>query len=414
MKIWIVEIGEPLPFEDNVRLHRYGMFTKYLAKAGHDVTWWTSTFSHAPKKNLKDADCQLEIDKVRLKLIHGPGYKRNVSVSRIIHLKRFARSFLKMSAGAEKPDLIICPLPTLDNIKAVYAYSKKTDIPYIIDIRDAWPDELVNLFPKPFRLILKLLLVNTYRTTRTVCKNAKGLMSSSRNLLEYGLSFAGRTQRETDHVFYHGYSAIVPADDELTEARQFWADQDIEADSVKICYFGTMGALSDSATVIQAIKRVRKESKFQLILCGHGPLHDTYQSMTKGHTDYIKMPGWIDAPKIWTLMEMSHAGIIPYVSNSNMSLPNKPFEYFAGRIPVITSIQKELKEIIEEHNCGYVYYDEKNVDALCEIFHQIRNNPEDAAEKGRNGRALLEAKYSHDRVFQAAENHLGKLMQNLP
>lgn len=50
MKLWFTEIGEPLPNEKDVRLHRYGMLTKALAALGHDVVWWTSSFSHAVKK----------------------------------------------------------------------------------------------------------------------------------------------------------------------------------------------------------------------------------------------------------------------------------------------------------------------------------------------------------------------------
>ena len=37
MKVWILEIGEPLPLEKDVRLLRYGQFSKWLAKQGDDV-----------------------------------------------------------------------------------------------------------------------------------------------------------------------------------------------------------------------------------------------------------------------------------------------------------------------------------------------------------------------------------------
>jgi hypothetical protein len=49
MKVWIVEIGEPLPVEHDVRLLRYGLLTKELAKYGHEVVWWTSSFSMLQK-----------------------------------------------------------------------------------------------------------------------------------------------------------------------------------------------------------------------------------------------------------------------------------------------------------------------------------------------------------------------------
>ena len=63
MKISIVEIGEPLPLEENVRLLRYGNFCRYLASKGHEVTWWTSSFSHMPKKHLVDSTQKITIKK---------------------------------------------------------------------------------------------------------------------------------------------------------------------------------------------------------------------------------------------------------------------------------------------------------------------------------------------------------------
>ena len=115
MKVWVVEIGEPLPVESGVRLHRYGEFTKYLVTQGHEVTWWTSTFSHAPKKNYFDRDFDKELDGVKVKFIFGKGYKRNVSLARMRHQKQFSKSFFKHAKDSIRngrvPDLIISPVP---------------------------------------------------------------------------------------------------------------------------------------------------------------------------------------------------------------------------------------------------------------------------------------------------------------
>ena len=49
MKIWLTEIGEPLPIDAGARLMRCGLLAQTLASRDHDVTWWASTFDHARK-----------------------------------------------------------------------------------------------------------------------------------------------------------------------------------------------------------------------------------------------------------------------------------------------------------------------------------------------------------------------------
>ena len=52
MKIWIITVGEPLPMDDGeVRAYRSGLLFSELVNAGHEVTWWTSSFDHSQKKN---------------------------------------------------------------------------------------------------------------------------------------------------------------------------------------------------------------------------------------------------------------------------------------------------------------------------------------------------------------------------
>ncbi|MCP2830399.1 glycosyltransferase WbuB, partial [Salmonella enterica subsp. enterica serovar Typhimurium] len=79
-------VGEPLPIEQsNERLLRAGILSNMLAARGHQVTWWTSTFLHMKKRHLFDTDQVVELRPgLRLRLLHGTGYTRNVSLQRLI------------------------------------------------------------------------------------------------------------------------------------------------------------------------------------------------------------------------------------------------------------------------------------------------------------------------------------------
>ncbi|MFC1770980.1 glycosyltransferase family 4 protein [Candidatus Margulisiibacteriota bacterium] len=411
MKIWVVEIGEPLPVEENVRLHRYGVFTKYLAQKGVDITWWTSTFSHAPKKNFKNQNCRENIDGVNINFIYGKGYRKNISFARIFHQRTFAKNFLKSAKNEPRPDLIICNLPTIENLRAVYTYSKQNNVPYIIDVRDAWPDELIDLFPSILKPMVKLLFLGTFLKMKTVFKNSMGVMGSSGNILDYGLNFTGRKKNENDHLFYHGYSSQKPNQAELAKANQFWDKLGIKKEIFTACFFGTIGKFFNFDTLIKAAEILEKEYEIQIVICGDGSQLKECQHKAK-NIKSLFFPGWVDFPKIWALMERSDFGIAPYVSDSNMSFPNKPFEYFAGGLPIISSIQGELKEILETNKCGYTYYD-TDVEKLCEIFRKVIVNKEETAAMSKRARKLFEDNYTHEKVFESAYSYLKTIIAKI-
>src|SRR5262249_33282091 len=147
MRIWVTEIGEPLPLESNARLLRYGQFTSRWAAAGHDVTWWTSGFSHFQRATIRDKDSEEMKNGVRLKIFAGPGYKRSVSLARIRHQAHFARRFQETIENETPPDLILTPIPTLEVAKVAMRYGKRHGVPVVVDIRDEWPEEFVRLVP---------------------------------------------------------------------------------------------------------------------------------------------------------------------------------------------------------------------------------------------------------------------------
>ena len=107
MKIWIVEISDFLPEIDGKnRLYRAGMLAKALVKEGHQVLWWTSTFNHQLRRQRYDESTTIDIQKkYRLRLLYGPGYKRNISFSRWKHNRAVSQEFARETREIETDGL---------------------------------------------------------------------------------------------------------------------------------------------------------------------------------------------------------------------------------------------------------------------------------------------------------------------
>lgn len=407
MNIWVLEIGEPLPVEKDVRLHRYGQFTKYLAAKGNQVTWWTSSFSHAPKINVVDKNQDIIVDGVQIKFIYSPGYKKNVSWARITHNKKFAQSFYAKAQeeikSGTKPDLIISPIPIIEAAERAIKFGKENNIPVITDIRDLWPDEIVNLSPKFLRPIAKLLLRKAYGSMKYVCQNARGIMGVSQAYLAYGLKFAGRPQNQNDLLFPLGYSQEKYSDPEMLQGRLWRKELNLDMHAFKICFFGTIGRFFDLETVIKAAQVLEKEFPVLFILGGHGS-HLEYYKKLANNTKSVLFTGWLKGPQISAIMEVSHAGIAPYKSDAKMSLPNKPFEYMAGGLPIISSIQGELKNWLTKFNCG-ITYKANSVEDLCQAVRTLQRQEAVRNMMSKNARKLLEEHFSMEIVFARTLEH---------
>src|SRR5699024_3964205 len=147
-----------------------------LEKKEHNITWFNSSFNHARKIQRCDKNKTIYIsEKYKIKLIWANNYK-NVSLDRVKHHIQTARQFRRLAYSMEKPDIILCSMPTIELAREATMYGYNMNIPVIIDIRDLWPDIFEEVIPrwakifiKPYimysRKILKNLLSEAYAIT---------------------------------------------------------------------------------------------------------------------------------------------------------------------------------------------------------------------------------------------------------
>lgn len=405
LKIWFIEIGEPLPLERDARLHRYGNLTQALARAGHDVTWWTSNFTHAAKTFVVDDDRVERVNGVTLRILKGPGYKRNISLARFAHQAHFARRFYEAAQQATPPDIIIAPIPTLEAAELAVRYARERGIPVLTDIRDEWPEDFVRLAPKPARWLARLLLHSYFKKVNYICKNVDGILGISMRQLGYGMKFADREQGPNDGMFPLGYNTNPVDSAKVAESARWWHDQGVRGDRFTIAFFGTIGPFFNIGTVIAAARKLSHQFPVQFVLCGTGSRLERHKEDAKD-VPSVLFPGWVNGPQIAALMKMAHVGLAPYASDApSIALPNKPFEYFSGGLPVISSIKGELREYITQYDCGR-NYDADSVDSLVATIRELQEKPALREQMGIRAKSLLDEQFTTEIIFNRLNRHL--------
>jgi glycosyltransferase involved in cell wall biosynthesis len=405
LKIWFSEIGEPLPLEKDVRLHRVGNLSRILADAGHEVIWWTSSFSHAPKRIVCDPGDYAPFPGVRLRVLPGLGYRRNVSVARFRHQADFARRLKFAMERESPPDIMLTGVPTLETADVAVQHALSCRFPILVDIRDEWPDEFVRLAPRPARWAARLALNPLFAKMHRIGRGATGIVGISRRQMTYGLGFSERAEGPFDGVFPLGYSASRPSAEKIAEARRFWIQLGVRPEAFVVCFFGTLGPFFTIEPLIAAMRQLQGKVDAQLVVCGDGSHLDFLKSKAMGLTN-VFFPGWVGGPQIAALMEMSAVGVAPYASDAPaFSLPNKPFEYMAGGLPVLSSIRGELRPILEESGCG-LSYDADDASGFATLVEHLNNQPEERRLMGERGRQLLEREYRVESIASRLEKHM--------
>lgn len=419
MRIWLVTVGEPLPIDgSNERLLRTGILAGFLVRKGHEVLWWTSAFDHVRKTHRAVEDTFVSLaGNYRIAMLHSCGYQRNLSLARLSDHRGLARTFMVLAPREPAPDVILCSMPTIELSREAVRYAKDRGIPIVLDIRDLWPDVILDIAPPWARWPAQLFLSSLFRGLREACAGATAVIGITDPIVEWGVRYAGRRKTGLDRAFPLGYVEQIPLPGEMEKAQRFWGGLDIGADPGEflVCFFGTIGRQFDLKTVIMAARRLEGGGRrFRFVLCGSGDMLPHYRKLA-GDITSVVFPGWVGAAEIWTLMRIAQAGLAPYHNSIDFrsSLPNKSIEYLSAGLPLVSSLTGELERLLEEDGCGVTYV-EGDAESLATTLVELYDHRAGLETMSANALALYQGKFTAERIYNELCGYLEDLAIGIP
>ena len=420
MRIWIVNISEPLPLGKGVqdRLFRAGYFANFLAENGHDVVWWTSSFEHFRKEHIVSEYTSIHHKpNFEIKLLHGCGYKKNISLSRLRDHKQVAAQFVEESRKEELiPDIIVSSVPTIELSLASVQYGQQNKIPVVLDMRDMWPDIFVDLAPKSFRPLVKLLLKDYFRQMTLACQNAATIIGITEPFVKWGLSYAGRTLGELDRWFPLGYSATLPSEEDRIKAGKFWDELGVTegSSSFIVSYVGSINNTDHLDNIIHAANYLSLDSlrKFKFVICGVGEQLERFKKMTSGRADVL-FPGWMSKPQIYVLLQRCKVGIDPLISRIDFlsTINNKAIEYLSAGLTVITYPNKGfLAEFLKKEKCG-ISCEENDFTILVDTLKTLYDDKNLQKRLSSNALKVFEKYFIAEKVYRNMMLFLDEVIQ---
>lgn len=414
-KIWMVTVGEPVPFDEGgQRLMRTGLLSEYLAGQGHEILWWTSTFDHFQKKQRFSASKKVSQAKnFQIWCLHGHSYKRNLSLTRILNHHQIAKEFRKLSQKESAPDVIVCSMPTIELTHEASLYAKKLKIPLVVDIRDLWPDIYKDYLGWSGRILDPLLFNRERKKIEWSLRSARSIVGVNPKYVEWGLQYAKRSGTTYDKHFWLLHDGRTISESEKRMALERWSELGVSrgAEKFKVCFVGTLSRKFDWKTVAQAAEKLQAQGEaIQFILCGEGEFKDFFIKHSKKLKN-ITVAGWINRSQMGELLRMSDAALAPYldIGQFHTGVPTKVFDYWAYGLPIITSVTGELGRVLKTRECGVVYK-QGDSESLVQKIIGLRDNASIMEQMKKNTLQLYETEFSERKTYTEFERHLSHVL----
>ena len=309
-------------------------------------------------------------------------------------LKLFALSF---GHSSKKPDVIIGTVPALPTAVVTYFASRVLRTPYVIDLRDAWPDLLSqsdqwnkSIGSRSFReLILSCgpLQVASWLTERSVnwvLEHASGVMVTSSHLEENLRSKFSKRGRELPLVTIRN---VFPS---RTDFVHRYMEKDAKA-TLNVLYAGTIGRAQNLANAIEAARIAATSGvDVQLRFVGAGAakeaLSEIAEALDVNAEFYFRRPAdALDEHYEWADTALVH---LTDWEPLKRAVPSKTYELMSSGLHISGVVAGEAAEIIEKCNAGEVVPPERP-EELAALWVHLANNPA-ALSVGNLGREWVE------------------------
>ena len=107
---------------------------------------------------------------------------------------------------------------------------------------------------------------------------------------------------------------------------------------------------------------------------------------------------WLSALVTLLPGSISEIGLGTYASDATQTLPNKVFEYMANRLCLVSSLEGELSDLLDEQHCG-VSYQAGNARSLATTIANLADDPQRLENYRSNAYATWQNSYRSSSIY---------------
>lgn len=388
---------------DGTYTDRFCYLAQLMHEKGHFVELVATDFCHETKKTRSLFDPKTYPYKVTL--LHEPPYMKNVSLQRLKSHCIWGKNVETYLKTIEKPDVILCAIPSLTAARKVTKYCKKNNIKYVIDLQDLWPEAFAMAIHNK---ILQQVFLPMKWYADSIYKDANLAIAVSNTYIERIL--------RVNKKLKSGISVFLGNDGETFYKGKKTYHLKRTEDEIIVGYIGNMSTSYDMPCIIDALSKVKTrdfvKQPIRFVLIGGGVDENKFKSYAQkvypntsflGRKSYMEMAG---------LLCDFDIVVNPIVKGSVASIINKVGDYALAGKPVINTQESvEYKKLVETYNCG-INCECGNSDEVAEAIEKLALAPSLRNEMGKNAARLgydkFDRRHTYKKIIEAIENLCNK------
>ncbi len=392
------------PPEVNAPASRTHENAKRWVRCGHRVTVLTCAPNHPTGvvyPGYRNRPAQWEnIDGIRVLRV-GTFLSANKGIGkRTLNYVSYMAAAVLFSPLVKGVDVVVSTSPQFFCGLAGYFVSAGKRSPWLVEIRDLWPESIVAVGavrnPRAIRILESVETFMYRRADRVVAlTNAfkrhiagRGVPPERIDVIKNGADLDRFRPMPRDNAFRaaHGFTGKFVAS-----------------------YIGTHGMAHGLDTIFRAAERLRHNDRIVFMLVGDGAERDGLlkEKERLGLANVLMLP---QQPKnrMPEILAASDASLV-LLKRADLFktvIPSKLFEAMAMERPIVLGVEGESREIVEEGECG-LCIEPENETALADALVRLAGDPGLALRLGENGRKFVTRDYDRDAL---ADRYLSLLV----
>lgn len=375
---------------DGEREGRFSFLMESFAERGHSVELITTDFYHSTKK-MRPTPRQ-DLYKTKITLIHEPGYKKNVSPSRLYSHWRWGKNVYKYLKTIEKPDVVYCAVPSLTAAKLAAKYCQQNKVKFVTDVQDLWPEAFCMAIHN--KLLQRLFLPMKHSADKAYAASDLAVAVSD--------TYVNRTL-SVNKKGSKGVAVFLGNDGVLFDSEKGKYNVERNGDELLLCYIGGLKDSYDIPCVIDAMALVEADKQFspklRFVVIGDGPFRPRFEQYAQEKQVNCTFMGGKPYTEMASLLSSCDMCINPIVKGSAASIINKVGDYALSGLPVInTQESTEYRALIEEYQCG-INCECGNAEQVAQAIKKLAADKELRQQMGENSHRLAMEKFDRRNTY---------------
>ncbi|PTM56718.1 glycosyltransferase family 4 protein [Desmospora activa] len=383
MRIWVANHYAVLPNMGGITRH-YELAREWAEQEDADVTLWLSSFNHSRRRFI-DEETKRDVKPIpglKMKWLWSFPHTRN-DWRRVINMVSFALLFFLQGLFHARPHILFASSPHLLTPFAGWLLAKVKRCPFVLEVRDLWPDTLIKMDglrnPRMVKALTWMesflyrhadkIVVLTEHQRRFI--QEKGIDAAKISLIPNGILVDSWKPNPARRETYRRRMGVAPY--------QFVA-----------LYAGAHGPANALEHVVLAGEHLPEG--YALVLIGDGPEKERLLALKreKGlHNVHLLDP--VPKGEVFSFIEAADCGIISLKDNEIFrgARPNKLFDYMYVGKPIVTTVDGEVRQIVEENSVG-VFSGAENPEGLAQAIIRLKEQTEEERNQiAANGRHYI-------------------------